>query len=158
MIQRGEESLDEARASNEAWSDIVRDLLAAGLNDEEIAALLRQQDVWTVEARKMKSEGYPYDDILFRLGTLCASWADVGRALMDAGLSPADMLRAVLPSTESDEHWPVVQAALLDGPEDADYTEVRGVLEYFFMSEEEVLRTLDMDDAQRGIAAQRLGF
>jgi hypothetical protein len=106
----------------------------------------------------MKAAGYPYDEIIFHLTSLRASWADVGLALMAAGLSPADMLRAVLPSTEGEEHWPVVQVALLDGPEDADYEEVRGVLGFFFASEEEVLGVLDLELVQRDLVAQRLGI
>jgi hypothetical protein len=140
------------------WADVVRDLLAAGLTDEEIATLFRERQVWSAEARLMKAEGYPYDEILYHLSTLRAPWGDVGRALMDVGLSPADMLRVMLPSTDGEDHWPLVQAAILDGPEDADYGEVRGVLEFFFLPEEEILDSLDVDGAQREQVAQRLGL
>jgi hypothetical protein len=68
------------------------------------------------------------------------------------------MLRVMLPSTDGEDHWPLVQAALLDGPEDADYGEVRGVLEFFFLPEEEILDSLDVDGAQREQVAQRLGL
>jgi hypothetical protein len=149
--------IEEGLFSDDGWPDIVQDLIAAGLNDGEVAALLREWEAWTAEALEMKIAGYPYDEIIFHLTTLRASWADVGRALMAAGLSPADMLRAVLPSTEGEEHWSVVQVALLDGPEDADYEEVRGVLGFYFASEEEALATLDLDGPQRELAAERLG-
>lgn len=89
------------------WVDVVRDLLAAGLTHEEIAELFRERQVWSLEARQMKAEGYPYDEILYHLATLRAPWGDVGRALMDVGLSPADILRVILPSTDSEEHWSI---------------------------------------------------
>jgi hypothetical protein len=153
----GEEVIEEGLACADAWSEIVEDLVAEGLNDEEVATLLRQREVWTPEAREMKAEGYPYDEIIFHLTTLRAGWADVGRALMAIGLPPADMLRVVLPSTEEEERWPVVQVALLDGPGDSDYAEVRGVLGFYFLNEE-VIQTLDLNGLQREIAAQRLGL
>ncbi len=157
FVNLGEGIIEEGLFCDDGWSDIVQDLVVEGLNDAEVATLFRQREVWTAEAREMKVAGFPYDEIIFHLTTLRASWADVGRALMAVGLSPADMLRAVLPSTEGEEHWPVVQVALLDGPEDADYDEVRGVLGFYFTSEEEALAALDLDGALRELAAQRLG-
>lgn len=157
-VNLGEDLINDSFAFDEGWPDIVQSLVAEGLSDEEIASLLRQHEAWTAEAWEMKAAGYPYDEIIFHLTTLRASWADAGRALMAVGLPPADMLRAVLPCTEEEEHWPVFQAALLDGPEDADYGEVRGVLGFFFMSEEEALGTMDLDFVQREIVAQRLGL
>jgi hypothetical protein len=166
MLQRGTVIIEDAEGREglhgalrgSLWADVVRDLLAAGLTDEEIAGLFRERQVWSAEARLMKAEGYPYGEILYHLSTLRAPWGDVGRALMDVGLSPADMLRVMLPSTDGEDHWPLVQAALLDGPEDADYGEVRGVLEFFFLPEEEILDSLDVDGAQREQVAQRLGL
>jgi hypothetical protein len=157
MIQRGEGLIEEAMAREQGWYNIDRDLLAEGLNDEEVAAVLRPQEAWVAEARQMKSDGFFYDEIICHLIALRASWADVGRALMAAGLSPADMLRAALPCTEGEEHWQVIQAALVDGPEDADYTEARGVLGFFFIGEEEVLGALELDEVQRRTATKRLG-
>lgn len=166
MLQRGTVIIEDAEGREglhgalrgSLWADVVRDLLAAGLTDEEIAALFRERQVWSAEAQLMKEEGYPYDEILHHLTTLRAPWGDIGRALMEAGLSPADMLRVMLPSTDGEDHWPLVQAALLDGPEDADYGEVRGVLEFFFLAEEEILGALDVEGAQREQVAQRLGL
>lgn len=166
MLQRGAVIIEDAEEREATLgclrgsllADVVRDLLTAGLTDEEIAALFRERQIWSAEARLMKAEGYPYDEILYHLTTLRAPWGDVGRALMDVGLSPADMLRVMLPSTDGEDHWPLVQAALLDGPEDADYGEVRGVLEFFFLAEEEILDSLDVDGTQRERLAQRLGL
>jgi hypothetical protein len=59
---------------------------------------------------------------------------------------------------EGEDLWTVFQAALLDGPADADYGEVRGVLEFFVMNEDEILGAMDLDPAQRGMVAQRLGL
>ncbi len=140
------------------WLDVIRELKVAGLSEEEVQELLRQREVWGREARLMKAEGYPYDEILCHLIALRAPWGDAGRALMEAGLSPADMLRVMLPSTDGEDHWPLVQAALLDGPEDADYGEARGVLEYFFLVEEEILGALDVEGVQREQVALRLGL
>jgi hypothetical protein len=64
----------------------------------------------------------------------------------------------MLPSTDGEDHWPLVQAALLDGPEDADYGEVRGVLEFFFLTEEEIFGALEVEGTQREQVAQRLGL
>ena len=158
LVSRGESIIDERLSCDEGWFDIVQNLVAEGLNDDEVTTLLRQRDAWTAEAREMKSDGFLYDEIICHLVGLRASWADVGRALMAVGLSPADMLRAVLPCTEGEEHWSAVHTALVDGPEDADYAEVRGVMGFFFMSDEEVLGTMDQGDVQRGVAAQRLGL
>ena len=130
LVNWGEGIIDEGLSNNEGWPDIVDDLVAEGFTDEEI---------------------------VFHLTTLKASWADVGRALMAVGLPPADMLRAVLPSTEEEDYWPVFQVALLDGPEDADYGEVRGVLGFVCMSEEEALGSMSLDSVQREFVTQRLG-
>ncbi|GLH71317.1 hypothetical protein GETHPA_28500 [Geothrix rubra] len=143
-------------ACRQGWSVIVQDLLAEGLNDEEIATLLRQRNAWVEEAHEMKAEGYPYDEIVFHLTTLKASWDDVGRALMAVGISPADTLRVVFPCTDGYDHWPLVRAALLDGPENADYGEARGVLEFYLLSEEEILGALDLEVLQREQLIHRL--
>ena len=158
MIRNGECLIEESLACGDCWSDIVQDLLAEGLNDEEIASLLRSQDAWAMDVRRMKADGFPYEEMVFYLTTMRATWADIGRALMSAGVSPADMLRTVLPFTEGEDHWPLVQAGLLDGPEDADYAEVRGVLGFCFLNEEELLQSLDVDETHRDRVVQRLGI
>jgi len=157
-LEWGEEVIEDCLSFEESWSETVEALEREGLNEEEVTALLRQREAWTAEARELKAEGYPYDEIIFHLTTLRAPLPDVGRALMTVGLSPADMLRVVLPFAEGDELWNVVQVALLDGPEDADYAEVRGLLGFYFMNEQEVLGALDVDDVQRRRAAERLGI
>ncbi len=158
-VSYGRGVVEDGLANLDGWADIVVDLRAEGLEDGEITLVLREQQAWTAEAREWKQHGFPYDEIITRLrDELLAEWGDVAHALMEVGLPPADMLRAVLPLTEESELVLVVQAALLDGPEDADYQEVRGVLGFFFRSEEEALGVLDLDGVQREIAAQRLGL
>ena len=159
LIHLGESPIDKGGANDEGWwTAIVQDLVAAGLNDDEGATLLRQREAWIAEAREMLAEGYPYDEIIFHLSTIRASWAEVGRALMAVGVPPSEMLRAVLPLTEGKTHWSVVQVALLEGPEEADFGEVCGMLAFFFISREEALETLDLNGIQREIVARRLGI
>lgn len=157
LISWGEGVIEEGLAQSEGWSEIVDDLVAEGLNDEEVAALLRSRNAWLMEALNRKAEGWPYDEIVFHLVSLKATWGDVGRVLMTAGLPPADMLRSVLPCTEDEEPWAVIQAALLDGPEDADYEEVRSVVAYY-VDEKEALDRMVLEGPQRARAEQRLGL
>jgi len=159
LVSLGLEVVEEALANLEGWADIVVDLRAEGLEDEEIRLVLRERQAWVAEAREWKQHGFPYDAIITQLrDELLAEWGDVARALMEAGLSPADMLRVVFPCTEESELIPVVQAVLLDGPEDADYPEAREVLGFFFQSEEEVLKALNLDPTELGKAAPRLSI
>ena len=156
LLQWGEDVLQDGLAHQESWADIVQGLTVEGLNRDEVAELLRRHNAWVSDAREMKTEGYPYDEIIFHLTTLRASWAEIGRALMAVGLPPADMLRAVLPSTHSEEHWPVIQVALLEGPEGSDFAEVAGVMEFFFLSAKELLESIDLDPIQRERLVKRL--
>lgn len=149
--------IEAGLACRKGWSVIVQDLLVEGFNDEEISTLMRQRNSWVEEAREMKSEGYPNDEIAFHLTTLKASWADVGLALLAVGISPANILRLVFPWTDGDDHWPLVRAVLLDGPEDADYGEVMGVLKFYFLSKEEILGALGVEGPQRERLINRLG-
>jgi hypothetical protein len=157
-VTYGRKVVEEALANLDGWADIVVDLRAIGLEDEEIRLVLREQQAWIAEAREWKRHGFPYDAIITELREeLLAEWGDVARALMEVGLSPADMLRTVLPLTEESELTPVVQAALLDGSEDADYQEAREVLG-FFKREEDLIGVVDLDGVQREIVVQRLGL
>lgn len=158
-VSYGQGVVEDGLANLDGWADIVLDLRAEGLEEGEITLVLREQQAWTAEAREWKMHGFPYDEIITHLkDELLAEWGDVARALMEAGLPPADMLRAVLPLTEEAELLPVVYAALLDGPEDSDYQEVRGVLGFFFASEEVLIKALDLDATQSGMAVQRLSI
>lgn len=153
------ECVEEARASFEGWTDIVADLRREGIEAGIIHQVLQEHHAWTAEACEWKACGFPYDELALHLREqLAAEWRDVARALMEAGLPPADMLRVVLPLLEADESMPIVQAALLEGPEDADYGEVCGVLEFFFPDEADILGSLDVEGAQLECLEQRLGL
>ena len=153
----GEEWIQEGLANLEGWSDMVQDLARVGFTDEEIGGLLRPHEAWTAEAREMKAAGYPYDEILFHLRTLKATWADAARALLRAGLSPADMLRVVLPATEGDGALPVIEVAWLEAPGGTDEEEVRGVLAYFGF-DEGAMRNPHTGSPRHDETTQRRGF
>lgn len=149
--------IDEGLNALASWAEIVEDLVAAGCCDEEIAALLRSHEAWASEAAVRKVHGLPYDEIVFHLVSLRATWGDVARALMMVGLPPADMLRAVLPCTENEEPWEAIKAALVDGSDEADYDEARGVISWY-VSEQDAFASLDLDDSQRAKVERRLGL
>jgi hypothetical protein len=154
----GEDCIQEGLARQATWYEIIQDLVDGGCSENEVAMLLRQRDLWVTEAREMKAEGYPYDDILYELTTvLKATWTDVARVLMEVGVTPADTLRLVLPLMEGDDYWAVVQPAMMDGPEDADYDEVCNVVS-FFLSEEAAFGKLELSEVvkQKNSLRQKL--
>ena len=125
--------VEDALAEQEGWADIVVDLRGEGLEDGMITAVLREHQAWAQEAQESKHHGYPYEEILRRLrDDLAASWEGVARALLEAGMAPADMLRVVLPDMEESEILPVVHTALSGGYEDSDGGESREVVDYYF--------------------------
>jgi len=158
MLKRGAHIVQKGLDRQEDWVCITLELLEAGLSGEDVASLLRPRRAWIEEAQAMKEEGYPMDDIIHHLWALHATWEDVARALLMVELSPAEVLQNVLPYADDGEQGSVIQAALLDGPEEADYGEVRDVLRFFFLTEEEALETMDLDGIQGEIVAQRLGL
>lgn len=125
--------VEDALAEQEGWADIVVDLRGEGLDEEVISAVLREHQAWAEEAREWKQHGFPYEEIVRHLrDEVAAEWGDVAHALMEVGMAPADMLRVVLPDLEEEEVPPVIRAALLESPEDADGDEAREVVDYFF--------------------------
>lgn len=125
--------VEDSLANAEGWADIVVDLRGEGLEEEVIATVLRERQAWIAEAREWKQHGYPYDEIVHHLrDEVAAGWGDVAHALMEIGLSPADVLRAVLPFLGEDDPLQVVQAALLEGSEDGGSDEAWEVVEYYF--------------------------
>lgn len=155
QLQWGEACIQDGLARKATWYDIIQDLMDSGCTEEEVVALLRQQDVWVAEAREMKAEGYPYDDILYELNVvLKATWADVARALMEVGTTPADMLRMVLPTMEGEDYWSVVNPALMDGPADTDFGEICSVVNYF-VSEEAAFGKLELPEVFQQKASLR---
>jgi hypothetical protein len=123
--------VEDSLASHEGWADIVVDLRGEGLDEEVIATLLREHQAWVEEAREWKQYGFPYEDIVRHLrDEVVAGWGDVAQALQDIGLTPADMLRVVLPLLGEDEPNPVVRAALLEGADGTE--EALAVIDYFY--------------------------
>lgn len=125
--------VEDSRAHGEGWPDIVVDLRDEGIEEEVIAEVLRESQAWVEETREWKQHGYPYEEIVQHLlDDLAAPWGDVALALMEAGMTPADMLRVVLPLLGDDSPVPVVRTALLEGPEGFDDAEAWEVIDYFF--------------------------
>lgn len=134
------EFVEDSRVHGEGWSDIVVDLRGEGIGEEVITEVLRERQAWIEEAREWKQHGFPYEEIVQHLrDEVAAPWGDVAHALMSAGMAPPDVLRVVLPLMGEESPLPVVQAALLEGPEDSDEAEAWEVVDYFFpgMAEEE---------------------
>jgi hypothetical protein len=159
MISRGNDIADVERASDFEWPDIVRELRREGLSDPEIHLVLGERSAWVEQATVMKEAGSPYDEAVFQLREMAAEWGDVARALMEVGLSPADMLRAVLPCTEQQEDsWAVVQASVCDSPLDGDMDELRGVMAYYLITPLDVVEEMTPGSREREVAVERLGL
>lgn len=127
------EFVEDSRVHCEGWPDIVADLRGEEIGEEVIAEVLREHQTWVEEAREWKQHGFPYEEIVQHLrDDLAAPWGDVAHALMVVGMTPADMLRAVMPFLGEDSPLPVVQVALLEGPEDFDNGEAWEVVSYYF--------------------------
>jgi hypothetical protein len=125
--------VEDSRAHGEGWPDIVVDLRGEGIEEEVIAEVLRENQAWVEDAREWKQHGYPYDLIVQYLrDEVAAPWDDVAHALMEVGMSPADMLRVTLPLVGDDSPVPVMRAALLEGSEDFDGAEAWEVTDYYF--------------------------
>lgn len=159
MVVRGGEIADEGRACDFSWPEVVLELRKEGLTDTEIHEVLGERRAWADQASASKMAGYPYDETVYLLCELCADWGDVARALMEAGLTPADVLRAVLPCTDQpDESWAVVQAAVCDSPMDADWNELLSVMTFYLVTPWDVLEGLPAGSPERVKASERLGL
>lgn len=161
MISRGNDIADDESARDFEWPDIVRDLRREGLSDPELHLVLGERGAWVEQARLMKGAGSPYDEVVFQLREIAAEWGDVARALMEVGLSPADMLRAVLPCTEQlDDSWAAVQASVCDSPIDGDedMDELGGVIAYYLITPRDVIEEMTPGTPEREVAVERLGL
>lgn len=128
-----EDFVGDSRSHGEGWPDIVMDLRGEEIEQEVIAEVLRENQAWIEEAQEWKQHGYPYEEIVQHLrDEMAAPWGDVAHALMKAGVTPADMLRVVLPLLGEDSPVPVVRVALLEGPETFDDAEAWEVIDYYF--------------------------
>ncbi|WLT30881.1 hypothetical protein [Geothrix sp. PMB-07] len=127
------EQVEDSRAHGEGWADIVVDLQGEGIGEEVIAEVLRERQAWAEEAQEWKQHGFPYEEIVLHLREeVAAPWGDVAHALMSTGMISPDVLRVVLPLMGEESPLPVVQAALLEGPEDSNEAEAWEVIGYFF--------------------------
>ena len=72
---------------------------------------------------------------------VAAEWGDVAHALLEVGLTPADMLRVVLPLLGEDDPRPAMRMALLEFPNGSGEEEAWEVMDYFFpgMTEDELM-------------------
>jgi hypothetical protein len=152
---RAERELKQGRS----WTQIFDDLWDEDLDALNLAMLLRSMGAWRTEAKLLKRSGHAFEDIIGELRGLCATWVDVALAMIHAGLSPADMLRVVLPDVDDSEaHWNVAQVAVCLGPEDSDYEEVRQVLRYFRFDAEDVVEHVLGPEEVKQKARVRLGL
>ena len=117
-------------AKGRIWPRILEELESEGYRSLDLQLALRGMGAWNDEARRLKAEGWPYEDLVMYLSEILATGQDIAWALLEAGLRPADMLRAVLPvvvGTEFEE--PVVNTAQ---KRNLDPEECRQVRAWFF--------------------------
>jgi hypothetical protein len=119
-------------AEGRIWPDILADFEAEGYFPIDLKLLLRSMGAWSEKAQELKSEGWPYEDLVLYLSELLATWQDVAWALLQAGLRPPDMLRAVFPAACGSEfEASIVQLALA---RNEAVEECRGVLDWYGIS------------------------
>jgi hypothetical protein len=154
----GESCIQECLTRQATWHEIVEELQRGGFSETEVTTLLRPQHAWVAEAREMKAEGYPYEDILYELNVvLKATWADVARALVEVGVPSADVLRLVLPSMDGDDYWPVIQSVLMEEANGEDDSEACSVVNVF-ISEEAAFGKLELSSVanQKALLREKL--
>ena len=128
MQMRAQAWLDEGRI----WPDILSDFADEGYYPLDLQLLLRSMGAWRKKARQLKAEGWPYEDLVMYLLDILATWQDVAWALLQAGMKPADMLRAVFPAACGREfEVSIVQLALA---RNEAVEECRGVLDWYGIS------------------------
>jgi hypothetical protein len=141
------------------WPDVLEELEDEGVQEADLHLLLYSMGAWRQDAQFLKQSGWPYAAIVSYLRQIRATWADVAIALQSAGLTPADVLREVAPLPENAvSRGEVIQVAICHGPEDANYAEARGVIEYWGGKVQNLLRDCSMPEPLKRLAAARLGF
>ena len=106
-------------AEGRIWPEILENLEAEGNRPLDMQYVMRGMDAWIEQARALKADGWPYDDMVMYLVNLLATSPDIGRALLEAGLRPADMLRATLPEAISTGYQDEVIKMAMDCEKDA---------------------------------------
>jgi hypothetical protein len=95
-------------------------------------------DVWEEQARMLKVDGWPYDDVVTYLADILATGQNIAWALLMAGVRPADMLRVVLPVVIGTEfQTSVIQMALGRQQKEEDTEECRRVVAWWLGAQPE---------------------
>lgn len=115
-VKRLRERCSAWLAEGRIWPEILEVLEADGNRPLDMQYVMRGMDAWIEQARALKADGWPYEDLVMYLSNILATWQDVAWALLKAGLRPADMLRAVLPAAAGSEFQrSVIQLAMDQG-------------------------------------------
>jgi len=107
-------------AEGRIWPEILEELEEEGYRPLDMKLVLRGMGAWIEQARLLKADGWPYDDLVMYLTNLLATGQDTAWALLEAGLQPADMLRAVLPEVIGTEFQATVIKTAMDRGQDAE--------------------------------------
>jgi hypothetical protein len=119
-------------AKGRGWPEILADLEGEGYFPPDLRLVVDDMDVWENQARLLKANGWPYDEIVIYLSDILATGQNIAKALLDAGVRPADMLRVVLPVVIGTEHHAsVIQLALDRKQEAEDTAECRRVVDWW---------------------------
>ena len=136
--------VDIALTEQEGWADIVVDLRSEGIEEEVIRAVLREHRAWYWEAREWKYRGHPYEEIVRYLrDEVAAEWGDVAHALLEVELTPADMLRVVLPLLGEDSPVPVLKVGSLATSVCSEEGEAWNVAVYYVTDESDLAAVVD---------------
>jgi hypothetical protein len=107
-------------AEGRIWPEILEELEDDGYRPLDLRLVLRSMNAWAEQARLLKANGWPYDDLVLYLSNLLATGQDIAWALLEAGLQPADMLRAVLPEVIGTEFQATVIQTAFERGHDAE--------------------------------------
>ena len=110
-------------AAGRIWPEILEELEIMGYRPLDQKYVMRRMNAWVEQAKQLKADGWPYDDMVMYLVNLLATSPDIGRALLEAGLRPADMLRAALPEAISTGYQDAVIKMAMDCEKEADSIE-----------------------------------
>lgn len=109
-------------AEGRIWPEILADLEDEGYFPPDLRLVVNDMDVWEEQARLLKADGWPYDDLVMYLSDILATGQNIAWALLKAGVRPADMLRVVLPLVIGTAHQASVIQLALDCKQKAEDT------------------------------------
>ena len=114
------------------WPEILDELNEEGYRPLDLKLVLRGMDAWDEQARLLKSDGWPYDEMVMHLVSLLATSPDIAKAMLSAGLRPPDMLRAALPEALGTGYQNSVIQMAMDSKQSAeDRVECRYVVAWW---------------------------